>query len=106
MRVQVAVVTGVLVACSWGAARADGPVVHLNEIDRYLIKELVVAEVWRPGGAKSEVLADALEGFVKSGNFEAASCLVGEALPFVHRRLLPAFDSCGGFLAGVEYASC
>ena len=102
MRVQVAVVTGVLVACSWGAARADGPVVHLNEIDRYLIKELVVAEVWRPGGAKSEVLADALEGFVKSGNFEAASCLVGEALPFVHRRLLDVAPFAAALQGGIR----
>ena len=88
MRVQVAVVTGVLVACSWGAARADGPVVHLNEIDRYLIKELVVAEVWRPGGAKPDVIAKVLGSFLRSRNYEAAEWLVGEATPFVYRRLL------------------
>lgn len=90
MRVQVAVVTGVLVACSWGAARATAQVAYLGDGDRHLISELVVAEVWRPGGANSEALAEVLEGFVRAGNLEAASCLVGEALPFVHRRLLDA----------------
>lgn len=88
MRPKVAVWIVLLWVCQWGVARADGPVAHLSEIDRHLISELVVAEVWRPGGANSEALAEILAGFLRSGSIEAASWLVREANPYFSRRLL------------------
>jgi len=60
----------------------------LSESDHHFIKELVVAEVWRPGGADANALAEVLAGFLRSRNYEAASWLVREATPFVDRRLL------------------
>ncbi|HPC82000.1 MAG TPA: hypothetical protein P5234_00020 [Thermoanaerobaculaceae bacterium] len=77
-----------LLALHCWAAPAAEKVVYLSETDKRLIKELVVAEVWRPGGAKSEALAEVLEGFPRSGSIEAASWLVREANPYFSRRLL------------------
>lgn len=71
----------------WAAPAAE-KVVYLSETDERLIKELVLAEVWRPGGANSEALAEVLEGFLKSGNLEAATLLIREARPYFFRRLL------------------
>jgi hypothetical protein len=84
---EVAAVT-VLLALLPGAAPSAAQPQPLNESDYHFIKELVVAEVWRPGGSDAEALAEVLAGFLRSGNYEAATWLVREATPFVYRRLL------------------
>lgn len=88
MSSRIAVSMMLLCALLAGAAPLAAQARPLNESDHHFIKELVVAEVWRPGGADANALAEVLAGILRSGNYEAASWLVREATPFVYRRLL------------------